>query len=146
MSAEDLYHARLVQLARDAVGAGRLARPDGSATLDSPLCGDEVAVDVTLAEGRIAALAHRVRGCVLCQAAASVIGRAAPGATPEEVRDARARLAEMLERGGPAPEGRFAELAAFRPAAAVPSRHGCPLLPFDALAQAVARAGERRPE
>lgn len=144
MSAEDLYHARLVRLAREAAGAGALTRPDGSATLDSPLCGDEVTVEVTLAGGRIAALAHRVRGCVLCQAAASVIGRAGPGATTGELHDARASLADMLERGGPAPEGRFAELAAFEPVAAVPSRRGCALLPFDALAQALARAiGER---
>ena len=141
MSSEDLYHARLVGLAREAAGAGTLERPDASATLDSPLCGDEVTVHVKLAEGRVVALAHRVRGCVLCQAAASVIGRAAPGATPGDIRAARARLADMLERGGPAPEGRFADLSAFKPAAAVPSRRGCVLLPFDALEQALARVG-----
>jgi NifU-like protein involved in Fe-S cluster formation len=146
VSAVDLYHERLVQLAREAVGAGTLEAPDGSATLDSPLCGDEVTFQVALREGRVAALAHRVRGCILCRAAASVIGRAAPGATPRAIEEAGARLRDMLERSGPAPEGGFAELSAFTPVGAVPSRHGCVLLPFDALALALARAGERRRE
>jgi NifU-like protein involved in Fe-S cluster formation len=143
VSAEDLYQERIVRLAREAAGAGALDRPDGSATLDSPLCGDEVTIQVRLEEGKVTALAHRVRGCVLCQAAASIIGRAAPGATPGEIGEARATLAGMLERGAPAPEGRWGALSAFTPVAAVPSRRGCVLLPFDALAQALARAEER---
>jgi nitrogen fixation protein NifU and related proteins len=143
---EDLYHQRLVRLAREATGAGVLESPDGSATLDSPLCGDDVTMQVKLREGRVTGLGHRVRGCLLCQAAASVLGRAAPGATPGEIREARGRLAHMLMTSAPAPEGSWAVLSAFAPVGAVASRHGCVLLPFDALALALARAeqgGER---
>ncbi len=142
MSAEDLYHERLLRLAREAAGAGTLEAPDGAATVDNPLCGDEVTFQVKLREGRVAALGHRVRGCVLCRAAASVLGRAAVGATPADLRAARARLCELLEGRASAGEGRFAELSAFTPVAAVPSRRGCVLLPFDALAQALGRAVE----
>ena len=144
MSADDLYHARLVALAKEATGAGTLEAPDGSATLDSPLCGDEVTVQVSLRGGRVAALAHRVRGCVLCQAAASVLGRAAPGATPAEIAAGRAGVRGMLVTSAAPPAGRFADVAAFTPVRAVPSRHGCVLLPFDALAQALALAAGRR--
>lgn len=140
MKAEDIYHEALVRLSREAVGAGHLGSPDGSATVDNPLCGDRVTVEVALEGGRIAALAHEVRGCLLCQAAASILGRLGPGATAAEIEAARAGLVAMLD-GGPAPAGRFAELSVFEPVRAVKSRRRCAVLPFEALGEAVARAG-----
>jgi nitrogen fixation NifU-like protein len=144
VTSADLYHEELVRLARAADGAGRLEAPGAAGERDNPLCGDRAAVEVRLASGRIAALAHRVRGCVLCQAAASLLGRAAPGATPAEVAAARAALEGILrgeagEADAP-PAGAWAGMALFAPVAQVPSRRGCVLLPFDALADALARA------
>lgn len=140
MSAEDLYHEALVRLAREATGEGRLEAPGGAATLDSPLCGDRVTVEIRLEGGRIAALAHRVRGCVLCAASASLLGRGAPGLGSAEVEAGRERLIALL-RDGAAPEGGpFPGLQVFAPVRAVPSRHGCVLLPFDALREALRQA------
>jgi nitrogen fixation NifU-like protein len=96
-------------------------------------------MEVRLAQGRIAALAHRVRGCILCQASASFLGGAAPGLTPAEVREGRALLAALLA-GSAAPAGAWAGLAVFEPVRAVKSRQRCVLLPFDALAEALAQA------
>ena len=143
MTDEAFYQEAILRLARAASGAGRLEAPDGSATLDNPLCGDRVSVEVGVREGRIAALAHRVRGCLLCQAAASLLGRAAAGSTPAEVEEARGRLAEVLRSGAEPPRGAWGDLAAFAPVGPVPSRHGCLLLPFDALVEALARASGR---
>jgi nitrogen fixation NifU-like protein len=140
VSAEDVYHEALVRLARAATGEGRLERADGAATVDNPLCGDEVTVEVALRDGRVAALAHRVRGCLLCRAAAAVLGSAAPGASLAELARAGDELAALLRDGAPAPAGAFAALAAFTPVRAVPSRHRCALLPFEALRAALARA------
>ena len=140
MTADELYQGELVRLARDATGAGRLDDPQGSATLDNPLCGDRVTFDVRLAGGRIAALAHRVRGCLLCEASASLLGRSAVGATAGEVAAARAGAAGMLAEGAAAPGGRWERLELFRPVGAVKSRHLCVLLAFDALDAALARA------
>jgi nitrogen fixation NifU-like protein len=137
---EALYHEALVRLAREATGAGRLEAPQGSATLDNPLCGDRVTVEVCLREGKIAALAHRVRGCVLCEAAASLLGRAAVGMAAVDVGEARARLAAMLHAGAPPPGGAWAQMSVFAPVSAARSRHGCALLPFEALGEALARA------
>jgi len=140
VSAEDIYHEALVRLSRQATGAGHLEAPGGSAAVDNPLCGDRVTMEVRLEGGRIAALAHQVRGCLLCQAAASMLGRLGPGSTGGEIALARAGLVAMLE-GGPAPTGRFAELSVFEPVRAVKSRRRCAVLPFEALGEAVARAG-----
>jgi nitrogen fixation protein NifU and related proteins len=139
VSPADLYHQALVTLARSRVGAGRLEAPGGTATRDNPMCGDEATFDVALEGGRIAALAHRVRGCVLCEASAAVLGREAPGRTPAEVDAARGHAAALLAGGTLAP-GAWAALRLFAPARDVPSRHTCVLLPFDALADAISRA------
>lgn len=139
MTSDELYHDALVELARAATGAGTLESPAASATRDNPLCGDRVTFEVRLVDGRIAALAHRVRGCVLCQAAASFLGRVGPGATAGELRAAREALAALLE-GVPLPPGAASGLGVFEPVGSVKSRHACVLLPFDALADAVAGA------
>ncbi len=138
MTEGDLYHQALVRLARAADGAGRIEGATAGATVDNPLCGDRVTVEVRLAGGCVAALAHRVRGCILCQASASLLGRAAPGRTPAELAGAQAALAALLRSGAPPPQGPFADLAFFAPVRAVPSRHRCALLPFEALARALA--------
>ena len=137
-----LYHEAIKALARAAHGAGRLDAPDGAVLLDNPLCGDRVAMQVTLRDGRIAALAHEVKGCLLCCAAASVIGRRAPGATVPEMEAVAAAVEGMLARAGGVPAG-WEELAAFEPVRRARSRHRCVLLPFEALLTALDKAGRK---
>lgn len=140
MTAKALYHEAIVRLARAATGAGHLGSPDGSATLDNPLCGDRVTVEVCLRDGKVAALAQRVRGCLLCEAASSLLGRAAVGRTAREIDEARAALATLLRAGEPSAGSAWEEFAVFAPVRGVPSRHTCVLLPFDALRESLARA------
>jgi nitrogen fixation NifU-like protein len=132
---DELYQARIVALARSKAGAGKLATPTRSARRDNPLCGDRVTIDVTLENGRIAELAHQVRGCLLCQASAAALATSALG------RDA-AGVAELRHDAERA-IGREAGLArepfdAFAPVAGHKSRHECVLLPFEALQDALA--------
>jgi nitrogen fixation NifU-like protein len=138
VNAGELYHEAMVRLAREARGAGQLDEPDGSATLDNPLCGDRITFQVQLRRGRIAGLAHRVRGCLLCEASASLLGRCAVGLTPADVEEGRAALAALLQSRAPPPPGPWTGLSVFTPVAAVASRHGCALLPFDTLREALA--------
>jgi nitrogen fixation NifU-like protein len=142
VTSDALYQDALLRLARAARGAGRLPAPSTTAERDNPLCGDDVTVDVSFREGRVAAVGHRVRGCVLCQASASVLASVAQGRSPDEIARARAALAAMLREGGSVPASPWEELAVFLPVRDVPSRHECVLLPFDALGDALARAKE----
>ncbi len=139
MSAGDLYHEAIKSLAAADTGHGRLDAPDGRAILDNPLCGDRVEMEAQLAQGRVAALAHRVKGCLLCRAAASVIGKRAPGASAEEIERLAAELTDMLERQRPPPAG-WEELSAFAPVHGHRSRYGCVLLPFKSLLAALRAA------
>ena len=136
-----LYQDAIKQFAQAANGHGQLAQSSGEAKLDNPLCGDRVRLQVALAGGRIEAVAHEPKGCLLCRAAASAIGAHAPGMDAAAIEAATAALEDMLKSGAPPPAG-WAELAMFEPATAYPSRHRCVLLPFRALLAALA-AGRR---
>lgn len=130
----DLYQQAILDLAKSADGAGRLAAPDGTAQGDSPLCGDRVRMDVKLDDGRIVALAHEVKGCLLCRAAAAAIGRHAADLDAARVDALRAEVSALLAGADAAP---WPELKCFEPVRPHRNRHGCVLLPFDTLAAAL---------
>lgn len=129
---DELYQDELLRLAKEAPRRGRLEPNDASIRLDNPLCGDRVRIDVRIEGGRIADLAHEVRGCVLCQAAAGVIGTRAVGLDPGGV----ARLCQDVDRVLAGGQAEVPELEAFRPVARHRSRHECVTLPFRALKEA----------
>jgi nitrogen fixation NifU-like protein len=128
-----LYQESLLRLAREAPRQGRLEPNDASVRLDNPLCGDRVRIDLRMSGPHIAELAHEVRGCVLCQAAAGVIGLHAIGLD----RDGVAALSEDADRVLAGETPTLAELQFFVPVAPLRSRHDCVRLPFQALMEAV---------
>ena len=143
MSDQDLlqlYSTRILALASDIPRLGRLQAPHGTAKKRAPLCGSTVGVELTLEDGRIADFAQEVRACALGQAAASVVGRAVVGLTPDEVRAGRDALWRMLREGGEAPGGPFQELEVLIPARDHPNRHGSIMLAFDATIEALDQA------
>ena len=127
--------------ARRASGKGRLDAPDASATVDNPLCGDRVTIDVRRdgsGEGdRVSEIGQVVRGCVLCEAAAAVLVEAGTGAAESDLRAASDCVRRMIEHGGPPPEGEWKKAGMFLPVRPHPSRHDCVLLPFQALLEAL---------
>ena len=137
-----LYSDRILRLAANMPRAVRLAQPDGSAERTAKLCGSRVTADVVVRDGRVADFAQDVQACALGQASAAVLGANVVGATVEEVALARDALREMLKRGGPAPEGRFADLAVLATVREYPARHASTLLAFDAALAAIEAAAE----
>lgn len=132
---EQLYQERIVALAKAKTGAGKLANPSKSARRDNPLCGDRVTIDVRLdGEGRIAEIAHQVRGCLLCQASASALSSVAVGRDAEGVGEIRRDAERAIGRAA----GEAGEpFSAFAPVAGYKSRQECVLLPFEALKDAL---------
>jgi NifU-like protein involved in Fe-S cluster formation len=137
---DDLYSAKILKAAANMPRAGRLAHPGASAEKVSKLCGSRVTVDVTLDGDRIADYGQDVKACALGQAAAAIMGEHAVGATVEEIESARDALRAMLKAGGPAPEGRFADLAMLAPVKDYPPRHASTMLAFEATAEACRKA------
>ena len=140
---DDLYSARLLKLAAEMPRAGRLADPDASSEKVSKLCGSRVVVDVKVEGDRVADFAQDVKACALGQAAASVLGAHVIGASLAELIGARDAFKAMLKADGPAPVGRFADLALLAPVKDYPARHTSTLLAFEAVAEAVGLAARR---
>lgn len=133
---DPLYRKQILRLAADAAGAGRLARPHGSATLHNPACGDRITVDVAVAAGRVTALAHHTSACVLTQASAAILGADAVGLNRAEIASLAGAVRALLAGGGlpPAP---FDAYAAFDGLADHRARHKCVLLPLEAALEAL---------
>jgi NifU-like protein involved in Fe-S cluster formation len=133
-----IYNARMLRLAAEATGAGRLRESDGSAEIVNPTCGDRITVDVKVAAGRIAALGYEVHACVLTQASASLLGRHAPDRTAAEIDAVAAQVEAMLSAESGAPGGDWSDYGALEPVRAHKSRHECVMLPLRALLAALA--------
>ena len=137
---DELYQKELLRHAAAAVGHGRIEAPDATVTVDNPLCGDRVTLDLSMREGRVAQISHVVRACLLCQASASIIGAQAVGETMSGIGAIMQAVRRMLHENAPLPEDIWADLSAFTPVSAHKSRHNCVLLPFEALIKAGAQS------
>jgi nitrogen fixation NifU-like protein len=136
---DPLYRKDLLRLAADAHGAGRLPSPDATGNAYNPACGDRVTIDLRLSNGRIVAVGHETRACVLAQASASILGARlqADRATVEALRRS---VEDMLEHGAAPPTAPFENYAVFSGVVTYKSRHRCVLLPIDAVLDALRNA------
>jgi NifU-like protein involved in Fe-S cluster formation len=98
----------------------------------NPACGDKVTMDVALANGRIEAIAHDTRACVLTQASAAILGSGATGMNREDAAQLHATVTAMLAGGRP-PKAPFDTYAVFDGVADHTPRHKCVLLPIEAV-------------
>ncbi len=140
---DDIYNRRILELAADIPRLGRLPAPDARATAHSKLCGSTVTVELTVADGVVTDFAHEVKACALGQASSSLMARHVVGARAEELRALRDAMRRMLKEGGPAPDGRWADLAVLEPVRAFKARHASTLLTFDAVVDALDQAAAR---
>lgn len=134
---DQIYNTRILELGGSISRTERLARPDATAMAHSKLCGSTVIVDLAFTDGRVSDFGQSVKACLLGQAAASVMARQIVGSTPEELRSVGRQMRAMLREGGPAPSGRWAELAVLEPVRNYRARHASTLLVFDAVERAV---------
>lgn len=143
MSAENdlikLYSARILALASEIPHATRLTAPEATVTRRSPLCGSTVTVDAIMSNGQLADMGQDVKACALGQAAAAIVGAAAPGASLEVIATGRDQLRAML-KGGSVPDAPFEGFEVLTPAVAYKNRHASIMLAIEALTEAAAEA------
>lgn len=140
----DVYNRRILELAADIPRGGRLPAPDASATAHSKLCGSTVTVDLRMDGDKVTDFAHDVRACALGQASSSIMARHVIGASAAELRDLRGQMYRMLKEGGPAPTGKWSDLAVLEPVRDYKARHASTLLTFDAVVDAVGQIEQKR--
>ena len=73
MTEETIYRDILLEHARHPKNSGRLENPELSASVNNPLCGDELELSLALSGKLIQDCRTMVRGCFICQASASIM-------------------------------------------------------------------------
>lgn len=145
-----LYQALIVEHDRHPRHHGPLAEATAHATVDNPLCGDEVAVHLRREGEQIEAISFEARGCALCRAAGSMMCARAAGQDAAALRALAARFAAYVKTpaavDAPATvpdehddEHDLGDLTAFVGVRAFRSRQACATLPFRALLAALDR-------
>jgi NifU-like protein involved in Fe-S cluster formation len=141
---DDIYSQRILELAAAMPRTARLAVPEATATAHSKLCGSTVTVDLAMEGDVVTDYGQSVKACLLGQSAASVMGREVIGASASELREVGTAMRKMLKEGGPAPSGRWADLAVLEPVRDYRARHASTLLVFDAVEDAIAKIEAKR--
>jgi NifU-like protein involved in Fe-S cluster formation len=140
----EVYNKRILQFAADIPLTERLADPDATAIAHSRLCGSKVAVDLKMEGDTVTGFGHDVKACALGQASSSIMARHVVGSTARELREVGAAMRRMLKESGPAPDGRWADLAILEPVRDFKARHASTLLTFDAVEDAIAQIEAKR--
>jgi NifU-like protein involved in Fe-S cluster formation len=133
----EVYNAKILDLAGNIPRLGRLSAPDATATAHSKLCGSTVTVDVKMNGDAVADFAHEVKACALGQASSSIMARHVIGAKPAELRELRDTVRKMLKENGPPPTGKWADISVLEPVRDYKARHASTLLTFDAVVAAL---------
>lgn len=120
MNIEDqLYREEILEIIRDPRNRGTIQDPDLEATLDNPLCGDEIRLQIKLNGGRIGKVRFSGGGCAISQASADLLAQSIEGKNLNQVR--KLRSSDILELLGINP---------------TPTRRRCALLSLEVLKEA----------
>jgi len=79
-----MYSAQLLDHFEHPRNAGVVADADASARIENPACGDVLELTLKVANGRIAEVRFRAKGCVAAMACGSAITELVSGKTIEE--------------------------------------------------------------
>ena len=125
---DPLYREEILDHYYSSPHRGHLESPDLVSDLDNPLCGDEIHLELSLgADGRIDQMRFEGHGCVISQAATSLLADRVEGATLDEVR--QITPVDVVKLLG---------------VTLSPTRMKCGLLGWKALQKAVAEPGPAR--
>ncbi len=118
---DPLYREEILDHYYSSPYRGRLERADHACDLDNPFCGDQIHVELTVEDDRIKEVRFDGKGCVISQAATSLLAERLEGAT----------VAEALELGP-------ADIVKLLGMPLTPTRMKCGLLGWKAMRQALA--------
>jgi nitrogen fixation NifU-like protein len=135
---DDLYQQAIIELAKRAREIPRLSDPDRTATVDNPLCGDRVTLDLSLDGDEVEEFGHKTRGCLLCEAASGLI---AHHALRQSIKSLKEKAEDVVAKSFQSDEVALDELwpglQTLAPVRHYKSRHECVTLPFQALIKAL---------
>jgi NifU-like protein involved in Fe-S cluster formation len=97
-----MYSPQVLDHFQDPRNPGEVARPDATAQLDNPACGDILKLTLRVTDGRIAEIRFLAKGCVPAIACGSVLTELVRGRTVIQAR--RLTREELVQAVGGLPE------------------------------------------
>ena len=133
-----LYQELILDHYRRPRNKGTLERPTHSVSLNNPLCGDEIDLQLRVEGDVIKDVRFIGRGCSISQAAASMMTQLLKEKSLTEARALADRMSAMMHGDeGAARDKALGELRALAGVAKFPVRVKCALLPWNALTDAL---------
>jgi len=141
LALEDLYREILLDHYRSPRNHGQVAGPvTNTADGANPLCGDQLTVELNVADGKITEIAIDGQGCSISQASASMMSVFVSDRGTTEALAAVATFQRMMLDGETPPE-EFGDIEALAGVAKFPVRVKCASLGWKTLEQALAGGG-----
>jgi nitrogen fixation NifU-like protein len=81
-----MYSAQVLDHFQHPRNAGEVAHPDAAVQIENPACGDILQLTIKLADGRIAEIRFKAKGCVPAMACGSQLTELVQGETLEKAR------------------------------------------------------------
>jgi len=134
MSIPDLYQEIILDHAKRPMNMGILENATVTVPADNPSCGDEVTLQLRIADDRIEAVRFTGQGCAICMASASMLTRAVKGKACEEAGALFRKVHDGVLGKGEFPKGEISALSGVRE---FPQRVKCALLAWEALREAL---------
>ena len=134
----ELYQEVVLEHKRAPRNFGHLPQPTHQAQGTNPSCGDRIAVELQLQQGRVQDIRFTGQGCAICMASTSMMTEAVKGKEVAAAQALQQHFRAVLtgeEAPEDAPLGKLVSLAGVRQ---YPSRIKCALLGWHALMHAIA--------
>lgn len=134
----DLYQELVLEHKRSPRNFGHLSAPTHQARGTNPSCGDDLSVELAVADGKLADIRFHGQGCAICMASASMMSEAVKGQEIAAAQKLQQHFRAVLtgeEDAEGAPLGKLVSLAGV---SRYPSRIKCALLGWHALMHAIA--------
>ena len=144
---DGLYREIILDHYRNPRNQKHIEDADIKAEGNNPFCGDEVALQLKLGDGRVEEVGYQGRGCSICRASGSILSEVVIGRSVEEIERLTSMFKAMM-RGKELSEEECEELGdlqAFSDVQMYPVRIKCALLAWVALEEGIeAHRSERQ--
>ena len=106
-----MYSSQLLDHFEHPRNAGEVSNPDATVQIENPACGDILKLTLRVANGRIAEIRFRAKGCVPAMACGSLLTELVQGKTLGEARNLKSEELIALIGGLPEASGHASHLA-----------------------------------
>jgi nitrogen fixation NifU-like protein len=141
MSLEDIYREVILDHYQRPRNRGELENPVVKKFLHNPTCGDQIEVQMDVADGKVSAARWHGRGCSISMASASMMTQAMQGKSVAEAKQLIDLFLSMM-KGEQRSYKPLGELQSLQGVSKLPVRIKCATLAWHAADEGMADAGQ----